>query len=281
MDSSEIKVAGIRSPILQVGDATSAEAAVFVHGNPGSTSDWLDLLQHVAPFGRGIAMDMPGFGKAEKPKDFDYTVEGYAAHLGRRVLDAMKVERAHLVLHDFGGAWGLAWASRNVERTRSVTLIDIGIMPGFQWHYLARIWRTPLVGELFMATTTRWGLKLSLKHGNPRGLPGEYFNEMYDNFDAGTRQAVLKLYRNSSDLAPMIDGWAAALAPRRLPALVIWGAQDPYVPVRFAEVQRQYFDVKQVLRLEDSGHWPMIDNPAAVREAVVPFLRARMQPSNI
>ena len=280
MDSSEIKVAGIRSPILQVGDATSAEAAVFVHGNPGSTSDWLDLLQHVAPFGRGIAMDMPGFGKAEKPKDFDYTVEGYAAHLGR-VLDAMKVERAHLVLHDFGGAWGLAWASRNVERTRSVTLIDIGIMPGFQWHYLARIWRTPLVGELFMATTTRWGLKLSLKHGNPRGLPGEYFNEMYDNFDAGTRQAVLKLYRNSSDLAPMIDGWAAALAPIKLPALVIWGAQDPYVPVRFAEVQRQFFDVKQVLRLEDSGHWPMIDNPAAVREAVVPFLRARMQPSNI
>jgi pimeloyl-ACP methyl ester carboxylesterase len=51
------------------------------------------------------------------------------------------------------------------------------------------------------------------------------------------------------------------------------------VPVRFAEVQRQYFDVKQVLRLEDSGHWPMIDNPAAVRDAFVPFLQACMQPS--
>ena len=81
MEASAVTVAGIRSPIVQAGDVTSTEAAVFVHGNPGSTSDWADLLQHVAPFSRGIAMDMPGFGKAEKPKDFDYTVGGYATHL--------------------------------------------------------------------------------------------------------------------------------------------------------------------------------------------------------
>ncbi len=190
MEPSAVTVAGIRSPIVQAGDVTSTEAAVFVHGNPGSTSDWVDLIQHVAPFTRGIAMDMPGFGKAEKPKDFDYTVGGYATHLDR-LLDDVKVNRVHLVLHDFGGPWGLAWAAKNVERTASVTLIDIGIMPGYQWHYLARIWRTPIMGELFMATTTRWGLKLSLRHGNPRGLPEAYFNEMYDNFDSGTRQAVL------------------------------------------------------------------------------------------
>src|SRR5690606_20216794 len=129
-------------------------------------------------------------------KDFDYTVNGYETHLGR-LLDALKIDRVHLVLHDFGGIWGLAWAAQNLQRTASVTLINIGIMPGYRWHYLARIWRTPVVGELFMATTTRWGLKQSLRHGNPRGLPDTYFNELYDNFDAGTRRAVLKLYRNS------------------------------------------------------------------------------------
>ncbi len=52
--------------------------------------------------------------------------------------------------------------------------------------------------------------------------------------------------------------------------------RDPYLPVRFAEIQRQFFAVDRVVLLEDSGHWPMIDNPVAVADAVVPFLRAQV-----
>ncbi len=40
-------------------------------------------------------------------------------------------------------------------------------------------------------------------------------------------------------------------------------------------MQRSYFAVHRIVRLEDSGHWPMIDNPTAVQEAVIPFLRSR------
>jgi len=56
--------------------AESAAAVVFVHGNPGSRRDWDDLLSRVAPFSRVLALDMPGFGRADKPGDFTYTVEG-------------------------------------------------------------------------------------------------------------------------------------------------------------------------------------------------------------
>lgn len=275
MDRTQITVSGIRSPILRAGAASSAESVVFIHGNPGSSSDWVDLLEQVAPFSRAIAVDMPGFGQAQKPAGFDYTVGGYARHLGQ-ILDQEQIERVHLVLHDFGGPWGLAWAAQNLARVGSVTLFNIGIMPGYRWHYAARIWRTPLLGELAMATTTRAALKLSLRVGNPRGLPDAYVEEMYANFDGATRRAVLKLYRATSDVGAMSDRLATVLQGRRLPALVVWGAQDPYVPVRFAEMQRRYFNVDRVVRLEDSGHWPMIDNPEAVREALVPFLRAQV-----
>jgi len=149
-------------------------------------------------------------------------------------------------------------------------------MPGYRWHYMARIWRTPLLGELFMATTNRPGLKLALKHGNPRGLPADYFEEMYENFDKGTRHAVLKLYRHTNDIGALSDTWIAALRPLKLPALVIWGVNDPYLSVRYAEMQREFFAVDRVVRLEDSGHWPMIDNPVAVRKAIVPFLRKQV-----
>lgn len=264
-------MAGIRSPALLSGDASAAQAVVFLHGNPGSSSDWAGLVEEVGSFSRAIAIDMPGFGKADKPADSDYSVDGYATHLGR-LLKATRVERVHLVLHDFGGPWGLAWAAQNPPRVASITLINVGIMPGYRWHRMARLWRTPAIGELVMATTTPRGLKLALRKSNPRGLPDLYLDELADNFDAATRRAVLKLYRSTPD--SRLAAEATDLRLQAIPALVIWGAQDQYVPVRFAELQRQFFKVEQVVRLEDSGHWPF-DNPVAVKEAIIPFLKRR------
>jgi pimeloyl-ACP methyl ester carboxylesterase len=165
-----LAVDGIRSPMLQAGPPQATEAIVFVHGNPGSSQDWARLVERVGTLARAVAWDHPGFGQADKPTDFDYTVQGYATHLGR-CLDALGITRAHLVLHGFGGPWGMAWAATHPDAFASATLLNIGILPGYRWHYLARIWRTPLLGELFNATT-RAGFRLLLRHGNPRGCPG-------------------------------------------------------------------------------------------------------------
>jgi pimeloyl-ACP methyl ester carboxylesterase len=97
---------------------------------------------------------------------------------------------------------------------------------------------------------------------------------MYENYDKSTRKAVLKLYRSADNLGT--EELAAELSPHRFPALVVWGAADPYVPVKYAEMQRQYFAVDRVVILQDSGHWPMIDNPVAVRDAVIPFLKSQV-----
>lgn len=266
-----ITVEGLRSPCLDTGGA-APEAAVFVHGNPGSGQDWAALLPRVAPFMRAVAPDMPGFGRADKPADFDYTVTGYARHLGG-MLEALGIARAHLVLHDFGGPWGLAWAAAHPDRVASVALINIGVLPGYRWHWLARIWRTPLLGELFQATTTRPAFHLLLKIGCPRGLPKAFIDRMFDDYDAGTRRAILKLYRATSDL----DGLAAqaqlALRPLDLRCLVLWGKADVYLPHRYAERQRETFPRAEVHYLEDSGHFPFADNPEAVAATLVPFLR--------
>ncbi len=267
---------GIRSPYLESGGPHSEEAVVFVHGNPGSSEDWSDLLGRVGALARAVAPDMPGFGQADKPKDFDYTVEGYARHLDG-ILQHLGVGRAHLVLHDFGGPWGLAWAAQRPARLASVTLINIGILPGYRWHYLARIWRTPFLGELFFATTTRTAFGLSLKHGNPRGLPKAMVDRMYRDLDWGTKRAVLRLYRTANNPAQMADMLGPLFRQLDVPALVIWGAADPYVPVRYAERQREFFPRARIVILEQSGHWPFADDPQTVADAFIPFLQKQLE----
>ena len=276
MSEASVIIDGVRSPLLEFGSPGLDEAVVFVHGNPGSSLDWERLARGVGEFGRAIAMDMPGFGAADKPADFDYSVPGYARFLGR-LLAERRVQRAHLVMHNFGGPWGLTWAAANPESVASVTCINTGVLSGYRWHYLARIWQTPLLGELFMASTTKAGMRLLLRYGNPRGLPAEYFDHVYKTFDRGTQRAVLRLYRNTLNTEEGARQLTEALRPLDLSALVVWGAHDPYIPVEFAERQRQVFPRAEIKILPDSGHWPFADDPGAVAQAVLPFLRRQLQ----
>jgi pimeloyl-ACP methyl ester carboxylesterase len=272
VEQGSVTVAGVRSPFLQAGPAGADEAVVFVHGNPGPAEDWRHLVSCTGSFARAIAPDMPGFGGADKPDTFVYTVDGYARHL-TGVLDELGVRRAHLVLHDFGGAWGLAWAADHPDRLASLTLVDTGVLRGYSWHYLARIWRTTGLGEAFLRTTSLPAARMLLRHGNPQGLPGDAVERMYRTFkNPGCQRALLRLYR-ATDMAAVSEELHRRLQGADRPVLVVWGQRDPYLPVAYAERQRETFPQARVEVLADSGHWPMLDDPAGVERAVVPFLR--------
>jgi pimeloyl-ACP methyl ester carboxylesterase len=256
----------IRTVVRTAGPPGESEAVVFVHGNPGSSADWAPLLPAVGAIRRAVAWDAPGFGQADKPDAFPQTPAAHGAFIGA-ALNALGIERAHLVLHDFGGPWGLEWAAMEPERLASVTLINTGLLLDYRWHRLARVWRTPGLGEAFMATTTRPGFRMLL-----RGLPTDFVDRMYDDFDAGTRRAVLRLYRNVDD--PAGDARRLLDALPDVPALVLWGQRDPYLSFRLAARQREAFPTARVVVLPDSGHWPFVDEPGRVAQELTAFLRA-------
>jgi len=268
-----VVVAGVRTRYLHAGPGDSDEAVVFVHGNPGPAEDWRRLVARVGPFARAVAPDMPGFGGSDKPDRFVYTVDGYARHLGS-LLDRLGVHRAHLVVHDFGGPWGLTWAADHPDRVAGLVLVNIGVLRDYRWHYLARIWRTTGAGEAFLRTASLPAMRLMLRHGNPRGLPLDVVERMYRQAkDPSVQRAVLRLYR-ATDMAAVSEDLHRRLRDVDPPTLVVWGARDPYVPVRYAERQKETFPGARVVVLDDSGHWPMLDNPVAVEQALLPFLSA-------
>jgi pimeloyl-ACP methyl ester carboxylesterase len=269
----EAVVGGVHSPVLQAGPSDVSEAVVFVHGNPGPKDDWSDILALVGEFVRAVAPDMPGYGAADKPRDFDYTIRGYGDYLGG-VIDQLGVRRAHLVLHDFGGAWGLAWAVKHPEAFASATLIGTGALIDYHWHRYARIWRTPVLGELFQVTATRQGVRLLVGRENPK-LPRVAIDRIYTNTHSwATKRAILKLYRATPE--SLFAAPAPALRALDRPALVLWPTKDPYVPVEQAERQRQAFPSARIELLEGHGHWVFVEDPERVASLVVPFLRQQV-----
>jgi len=280
VERSSLLAGGTRTRLLQAGPAEASEAVVCVHGNPGSADDWEGLIAAAAATGRrALSLDLPDFGETVAPDGFEHSVLGYATWLGE-ALTELGVERAHLVLHDFGGPIGLVWVAMNPDALASITLIDTGILPGYRWHRLARIWRTPVVGEIFQATATRGAFRMLLNRNEPRGLPRDFVEAMYDHYDRRTRKAVLALYRDTDDPGSAAPELTKLLAPRDIPALVIWGEEDAYLPSSYAERQREAFPSADVHMLPASGHWPFADAPETVERLLSQFL-ADLAPSEI
>jgi pimeloyl-ACP methyl ester carboxylesterase len=273
---TDVQVDGVRSPVLIGGPQEAETAIVFVHGNAGSGQDWKALMESVSSFARCVAPDMPGYGDADKPHDFNYSVEGFGRHLGG-VLEQLAIRRAHLVLHDLGGAWGLNWAARQPAAVGSLALLGIGALPGYQWHRFARVFRTPVLGELLLALTTRRDVARALRRGSRGEVADAYVDAQARSFrDLATRRAVLRFYRATPDLGAVTLRDAAALREVNPPTIVIWGEGDPYIPVRYAEVQREYFPRAEIAVLPKSGHWPFVDDPDGVADALIPFLKEQL-----
>jgi pimeloyl-ACP methyl ester carboxylesterase len=276
VERSILEVGGTRTRLLQAGPADASEAVVFVHGNPGSADDWEPLAAAAAAQTgmRALAFDLPDFGETAAPPGFDHSALGYATFLSQ-ALERLGVERAHLVVHDFGGPIGLVWAMFRPDALAGVTLIDTGLLPGYRWHWMARIWRRPVIGEIFQATATRRTFRLLLNRAEPRGLPRPFVERMYNQFGPRTRRAVLKLYRATPDPDGMSENLIGVFGPRDIPALVIWGEHDAYLPSSYAWRQREAFPSAEVHVLPASGHWPFADAPDTVERLLVEFLSRR------
>lgn len=238
---------------------------LYVHGSPGNSDDWLQFLERTG----GLAPDLPGFGRSGKPAHFDYSIEGFSNVL-EAFLAQQGVDRYSLVTHDWGAA-ALSLAQRAPQRLdRLVIMSAVPLFSDYRWHRLARIWRTPLGGEMFMGLSSRWAFKRLAREGVVEPPSDELIDSVWKHFDHGTQRAILKLYRSAP---PSVLGPAGErLNEIRCPALVVWGADDPYLGAEFAP---RFGDAlggdTRVEVLPGVRHWPWVDDPSVI-DTVADFL---------
>lgn len=233
---------------------------LYVHGVPTSSADWLPFLERTG----GLAPDLPGFGKSTKRGDLDFSIPFYDAWI-ETFLAAAGADRIRLVVHDWGAA-ALAFAQRHPERIERLVIINaVPLLPGYRWHRVARVWRTPFAGEFAMGLVSRRTLGWISREANatPGPLPDDVIRETAAAFDQGTQRAILRLYRSAPPdvLAAAGRGLRAITAP----SLVVWGEQDPYIPARFGPAYAAALGGEAAVELlPDAGHWPWLDRPDVV-----------------
>jgi pimeloyl-ACP methyl ester carboxylesterase len=266
-----VPLAGIETFIRRTGG--TGTPTLFVHGNPTSSAVWIPFLEALG--GPGVAIDLPNFGRSERPPPalFDSSMHSYAAYLGV-VIDELFEGELNLVVSDWG-AIALHPAQRRAGRiSRLVVINAVPLLGGYRWHWVGRLWRTRGVGELFNAASTRSVVRLALRQARPgfEPMPETLFEEIWEGYDRGMAEAVLRLYRSANP--EELEAAGAHLERLDCPAMVAWGSRDPYISPRFGRAYASRLPNAELVQLEDAGHWPWIDRPELV-ERVAAFLGDR------
>ena len=136
--------AGISSFVREAGPP-DGEPVVCLHGVPASCFLYRKVLRELAARDlRGIAFDLPGLGLADRPATFDYTWTGLGRFAAAAV-DALGLDRFHLVVHDIGGPVGFELAAAMPTRIASLTVG--GGLAGADLGGGGRRWRGPPAGS--------------------------------------------------------------------------------------------------------------------------------------
>ncbi len=265
------EAAGVRSFVREQGHPL-AGPVVLVHGVPTSSFLYRRLIPRLADEGlRAIAFDFPGLGLADRPESFDYRWPGLARWMGE-ALDALGIERCHLVVHDIGGPVGGEWAVRNPERVLSLTALNTMLDPAtFRRPWTMRPFAIPVIGGLYL-----------------RGTPLSAFAQLYRRIGLAQRDAVsraeievhhhllrrgdggrafLRIMRGfelTGDHRRML--WAG-LGAREYPARIVWGEKDTALGHDQLEIAKRVLGVTDPT-LVDARHFLQEERAAEIATVV-------------
>lgn len=247
-------------------DQGSGTPTLFLHGNPDSADVWNGVIAHLSKHYRCLAPDLPGFGRSIAPEKFDCSLNNMALFVDELVGALGLTEPLNLVVHDFGGPYGLSWAVKHPEKVRRIAAMNTIFFSDYRWHFWGRVWRTPIVGEFSMLTMNWWIFAWEVRRGS-RKLTPEHIRHTYSYFTAPMKRMVLiRLYRATNPES--FIGWEDQLLElTAVPTLVLWGRHDPYISAKFAD----RFGAQQVQHFPDCGHWLPVEAAEEVAEQLSEF----------
>jgi haloalkane dehalogenase len=274
---------GVRLHYLDEGDGPPV---VMVHGNPTWSFYYRNLILALRDRYRCVVPDHVGCGLSDKPPDarYPYSLERRIADL-TALLDHLRLDRdVTLVLHDWGGMIGSAWATRFPERVKRLVVLNTAAFP------LPKSKRLPL--SLWLGRNTALGALL-IRGANlfcraaarwcvtRRPLPPEVRRMYLAPYDSWANRVAVLRFVQTIPLRPGEPGYDIVRdTERRLhllrdrPVLVCWGMRDFVFDEHFLAAWERHFPAAEVHRYAEAGHYVLEDAREDVGARVVEFLKS-------
>jgi len=228
---------------------------VMVHGTPTWSFLYRHLIKGLATRYRCVAPDHLGFGLSERPAAWSYRPEDQARNLGR-LIEALGLKDLTLVVHDFGGPIGLAYAIEHPENVRRLVLFNTWMWSGAGDPHIERFGRL-LGGRLgrFLYERLGFWVRVMLRHAiaDKRRYTPAVDRHYLRALDGHATWIYARELLGSS--AWYDDLWRRRDRIARIPALLIWGMKDPAFG-RYLPRWRGVFERAEVVELADCGHAP-------------------------
>jgi haloalkane dehalogenase len=270
----EFEAGGARSFVREQGDG---EPVVLMHGVPVSSFLHRKVLPLLAERGlRGVAFDLPGLGLAEKRSDFDYSWSGLGRWTGAAI-DALGIERCHLVLHDIGGPIGLEWAVRNRERVQTLTVLDT-LIDVAHFH---RVWTIdlaapPVIGPIWVASTrppvARWLFYMqgiANRSATPAHEVDAHLALLHRDGGGRTFRQIVRGFELTDEKERF---YTEGLREAGWPATIVWGERDPALGDERRRAIEQALGVESTIL--PAKHFLQEDQAPAVATAIAGLARS-------
>jgi pimeloyl-ACP methyl ester carboxylesterase len=262
----DVQANGIRTNYLESGSGD--QHVVLVHGSgPGVTSyaNWRLVLPELGKDFHCVAPDMVGFGYSERPEGVNYSLDTWADQtLG--VMDALGIEKAHLIGNSFGGAIALRIAAQHPERVNKMVLmgsmgVPFPITEGLDavWGYEPSFENMRKVLDFFAYSRELVNDELAQVRYEGSIQPG--FQEAFSAMFPAPRQRWVDAMCTPEDEI------------RKLPhrTLIIHGREDQVIPVQTSLRLMELIDNGDLSVYSHCGHWSMIERTADFNRALIEF----------
>lgn len=274
----QFHAAGVQSFVREQGDGP---AVVCLHGMIGSSFLYRKVLAELAANGlRGVAFDLPGFGLAERPADYDFSWTG----LGRfcvAAVDALGLSRFHLVVHDIGGPVGFELAAAVPDRIASLTMLNTTVdVTEFKSPWSMQPFRYPGIGEIWMRSLNGPAFRLLMRLqgiGDRSAVSAAELNAylaLVKGSDNG--RSFLQVMRGAERTPAKQARYRAAVRDVRYPVQAIWAADDPAMTLAvYGEQARAAAGLPRVHTVPGK-HFPQEDQAPAIARKIAEFVSAEL-----
>jgi len=269
---------GVDCFVIDQGDPESDRATLWLHGFPSSSLDWRGVVDRIGGDGRMLLMDFPGFGFSAKPlAGYSYSLIDQADRV-LLMLAARGIRRVRLVAHDMGTSVACDLLARREIGVMPVEIESAAFTNGSVFIEQAvltpsqKLLRSPLARMytgLASERLFRWQI------GRILGRP----------VDEAELAAMWALMRHNDGIRALprtiyyiheryrfYRRWTGPLARLDLPALVLWGRRDPVAVPAIAQRLAATIPGARLEWLDDSGHFPMLEDPDRMAGVIGDFL---------